>query len=92
MKKAISIICIIGAVLIILDSANASHWLLLFFLAGVIPGTNIHISAIDTLAANATAITIVILRITAWSRIRTLFFAQDTTAIATKRRTPHRVV
>jgi hypothetical protein len=92
MKKAITIICLIGALLLILDSVHASHWLVLFFLAGVIPGTNILISATDTLAANATAITIVILRITVWPTIRTFFFPQATTADTTKKHTPHRVI
>ena len=91
MKKTITIICLVGSLLLILDSAHASHWLVLYFLAGVIPGTNILISATDMLAANATAITIIMLRITIWPAARTLFFPPDTTAKTTNKHTAHRI-
>lgn len=63
MKKTISNICLILAVLIILDSVGASHWLMLFILAGVIPGTDILISPMDVMTTNAIAITVIVLRI-----------------------------
>lgn len=91
MKKAITIISLIGALLLILDSAHASHWFVLFFLAGVIPGTDILIPATDMLAANATAITIVMLRITVWPSVQPIFFPLSTTDAATKKRTAHRI-
>lgn len=74
MQKTVSIISLIGAALIILDSVSATHWVLLFFLAGVIPGTNLLIDPVDMMAAVATAITIVILRVTMWQSVRPLFF------------------
>ncbi|MBC7868843.1 hypothetical protein H7X69_01525, partial [Candidatus Saccharibacteria bacterium] len=90
-KKAITIISLIGALLIILDSVQASHWFVLFLLAGVIPGTDILIPAAVVLAANAAAITIVFLRLAVWPNVQSLFFPEDTTAIATNRPTPNRV-
>lgn len=42
-------------------------------LFGVIPGTDIVIAPVDMMAAIATAITTIILRITLWSRIRAFF-------------------
>jgi hypothetical protein len=70
MKKAITIICTVGALLLILDSMNAANSLLLFLFAGVIPGTNFLVSPIDMMAATATAMTVVILRLTVWPIIR----------------------
>ena len=43
MKKTITIICITLSLLIILDSFNFAQALVMFLLAGVIPGTNIAI-------------------------------------------------
>ena len=45
MKKALTILCISLSFVIILDTFNASEAIFMFFLAGVIPGTNITISA-----------------------------------------------
>jgi hypothetical protein len=45
MRKAIVVTCLIFSGLIILDSFNAGHILMMFLLAGVIPGTNIALSA-----------------------------------------------
>jgi len=45
MKKAIIITCVILSGFLILDSINAGHALMMFLLAGVIPGTNIALSA-----------------------------------------------
>lgn len=45
MKKTITITLISLSALIILDSLNAGQALMMFFLAGVIPGTNIAIDA-----------------------------------------------
>lgn len=75
MKKLITIICLIGALLIILDSLNAANSLVLFLLVGDIPGTSLRVSAIDMMAATATAITIILLRVTVWSKIKTSLFA-----------------
>ncbi len=91
MKKTITIISLIGALLVILDSVQASHWFVLFFLAGVIPGTNILIPATGILAANATAITIVIVRLFAWPTLQTLFFSKTLVTIPTKKRTTRAV-
>jgi len=45
MRKAIIIICTVLSGLLILDSINAGHSLMMFLLAGIIPGTTIAISA-----------------------------------------------
>lgn len=45
MKKTITITLTILSLLIILDSLNAGQALMVFFLAGVIPGTNVAIDA-----------------------------------------------
>jgi hypothetical protein len=45
MRKAIIITCLIFSGLIILDSFNAGHILMMFLLAGVVPGTNVALSA-----------------------------------------------
>ncbi len=45
MKKMITITLTALAVLIILDSLNAGQALMMFYLAGVIPGTNVAIDA-----------------------------------------------
>ncbi len=76
MKKAIIIMCLVGSVLLILDSLNAADSLLFFLFAGIIPGTDVRVSPIDMMAATATAITIVILRLALWPRIRSSFFLE----------------
>ena len=45
MRNTIIFTCLVLSGLMILDSLNAGHALMMFFLAGVIPGTNIAISA-----------------------------------------------
>lgn len=84
MKKAITTLCLVGSGLIILSSLNLLHSLTLFFLAGVIPGTNIALTPIEMMAASATAITIVILRISVWPRIAKAFFLEPP-VVKTKR-------
>ena len=44
MKKALTILFLSLSAIIILDSLNAVHALMMFLLAGVIPGTNIAVS------------------------------------------------
>lgn len=44
MKKQLSITLIILSALLILDSANAGHALIMFYLAGEVPGTNVILS------------------------------------------------
>lgn len=50
MKKTLSIIFLLLSTIVILDSCNAGHALMIFLLAGIIPGTNIVMSAEDVLA------------------------------------------
>lgn len=45
MKKLFTILFTAASLLIIFDTLNASHAFALFFLAGVIPGTNTSLSA-----------------------------------------------
>lgn len=70
MRKLIITLCLIGSGVIFLDTINFSQQLILFVFAGIVPGTNIVISPIDFMAATATAITVIILRITVWPLIR----------------------
>ena len=44
MKKRITITCLILSALLILDSMNAAHAIVMFYLAGLVPGTNITLS------------------------------------------------
>ncbi len=63
MKKFVVSFCLVGSALIILDSFNFAHTIMMFLLAGVIPGTDYAISPIDMMAASATAITVILLKI-----------------------------
>jgi hypothetical protein len=49
MKKTLTIILVIASALLILDSVNFAHAVMLFLLAGVIPGTNILITPAETM-------------------------------------------
>jgi hypothetical protein len=49
MKKTIAITLTIFSLLLILDSFNFGHVLMMFYLAGIIPGTNIAIGATQML-------------------------------------------
>ena len=63
MRKSIIITCLILSGLIILDSLNAGHILVMFLLAGVVPGTNIALSASTTMELFALMIGLVIGRL-----------------------------
>ncbi len=65
MRKSIIITCLILSGLIILDSLNVGHLLVMFLLAGVIPGTNIALSASTTLELFTLLIGLVIGRLSA---------------------------
>lgn len=64
MKKALTIIFISLSFILILDSLNAGHALVMFFLAGIIPGTNLAISATNMLEAFTLLIGFTLSRIT----------------------------
>jgi hypothetical protein len=49
MKKTVATILTILSLLLILDSFNFGHALMMFYLAGIIPGTNIAIDAVQML-------------------------------------------
>ena len=85
MKKTIITICIVGSLMIFLDSVNFGQGILLFLFAGVIPGTNMIISPEDMMAATATAITIIVLRLTIWQSIKSLAFHQLEVKKSTRR-------
>ena len=95
MKKAVIIASIIGSALIILDTFKAADSFALLLLAGVVPGTDLRIPAVDMMAATATAITIIILRIALWPHIKSEF-ARRISASAhvspARKRTVRRVV
>lgn len=84
MKKLITAICVVGALLIILDSLHAANSIVLFFFVGVIPGTDLLVSPVDMMAATATAITIILLRVTVWSRVKIFLLSP---AVHSKRNT-----
>lgn len=65
MRKIIITTCLILSGLIILDSLNLGHILMMFLLAGVIPGTNIAISASTMMEFFALLIGVVIGRLSA---------------------------
>lgn len=90
MKKTITIISIIGALLLILDSANAGHGLMLWVFAGIIPGTNILVSPVGVMAIYVVAITLVILRLTIWQQMQVLFSPRITPANPTKKHSTRR--
>lgn len=63
MKKTITIVCITLSLLLILDSFNFSQMLVMFLLAGVIPGTNIAVSGDQMLEFFALALGFTVARI-----------------------------
>lgn len=65
MKKTLSIVFICLSALLILDSANFGHALMLFVLAGIVPGTNLVMSPSQMLELFSLLIGIVIGRISA---------------------------
>ncbi len=75
MRKLIITLSIIGSAAIFLDTINFGQQMILFVFAGIVPGTNIVISPIDVMAATATAITVIILRITVWPLVRSILVA-----------------
>lgn len=65
MKKTFAIIFTVLSLILILDSMNAGYAITMFLLAGVIPGTNIAISAVQMLELFALLIGFVLARISA---------------------------
>lgn len=65
MQKTLAIIFISLSSLIILDSLDFGHALMLFLFAGVIPGTSITLSPVQTLELFALLIGVVMGRISA---------------------------
>lgn len=51
MRKGVIIFCLVISGIIILDSLNVGHAFVMFLLAGVVPGTNVIISAANMLEA-----------------------------------------
>jgi hypothetical protein len=51
MRKIIIIACLIGSFILFLQSTGIEESILLFLMAGIIPGTNIRISSTDMLVA-----------------------------------------
>jgi len=63
MKKATIIICLSLSALLILDSMNIWHAIVMFYLAGEIPGTRSSLSAVTMMQVFALLIGFVIARI-----------------------------
>jgi hypothetical protein len=64
MKRTITTICLILSAILILDSLNVWHALIMFYLAGEIPGTRQSVSASTMMELFALLIGFVIARIT----------------------------
>jgi hypothetical protein len=92
MKKTITVLCLVGSVLIILDTMNAAESLLLFLFTGIISGTTIRIPPIAMMAASAVAITIIILRLTVWSSLRSSLIIPRVKHVIRTKRTGQNVV
>jgi hypothetical protein len=78
MKKAIIFITCAASSIMLLDTMRAADSLIMFLLFGMVPGTDIRIAPVDMMAATGTAITVIILRLTVWSSIRTALFTRTT--------------
>ena len=83
MKKLITIIMVILSLLLILDSFNFGHALMMFYLAGVIPGTNIALGAAQMLKFFAVVAGFTVARVMAYT-VRSLK-SQTATSISTAR-------
>ena len=67
MKKLATIIFITLSLLIILDSFNFGHAIMMFYLAGIIPGTNIVLNAAQMLEFFAIIAGFTVARVMAYS-------------------------
>jgi predicted membrane protein len=63
MKKAITLLLTILSVVIILDSINFGHAIMMFLLAGIVPGTSFALSAEQTLQLFSAALGFVFARV-----------------------------
>lgn len=59
-EKIITYICIAGTLAVLMLSVDLPHSMVVFLLAGIVPGTNWSIPATDMLAATATLLTVLI--------------------------------
>lgn len=82
MRKTITATCLILSGLIILDSLNAGHALMMFLLAGVIPGTSMVLNAQLTMQLFAVLFGFVLARLV--SRLRVARYSQPKAAILAK--------
>lgn len=82
MRKFIITTSLILSGLIILDSLNAGHALVMFFLAGVIPGTSLALSAEAMMQLFALLFGFVLVRIVI--RLRAAQYSQPKAAVLAK--------
>jgi len=80
MKKTAAIIFTALSLLMILDSFNFGHALMMFYLAGIIPGTNIALSAAQMLEFFAIVAGFVVARIMTYV-VRSFMAQTNTTAV-----------
>ena len=59
-EKIITYICIAGTLAVLVLSVDLTHSMVVFLLAGIVPGTNWSIPAADMMAAIATLLTVLI--------------------------------
>lgn len=92
MRNAVIFSCIIGALLIVLAQFGFFEALLMFLLAGVVPGTSYSIPSNIMYGLLLIGITIVIVRIVGFSVLDLFFVAKKVTPkkSAAKKRLPRR--
>lgn len=84
MKKTTAIILTLLSLVLILDSFNFGHALMMFYLAGLIPGTNIALSASQMLELFAVAAGFTVARLTLYFIRQSVQYFQPTTAVPAK--------
>lgn len=85
MKKVLSIIAISLSFILILDSMNAGYALTMFLLAGIVPGTNIVVSADQMLNLCALLIGFIVARLSVQA-LQALLTYRETAKQAAKTR------
>ena len=91
MKKTIIIASLAGSLILILDSTNAAYNVLMFLIAGIVPGTNILLPPMAMLVGISAMTAIIIFRV--FTTLTNMFFNQKTTEtahLAIKSRSPLR--
>jgi hypothetical protein len=84
MKKSITIILTTLSLILILDSFNFMHALMMFYFAGLIPGTNITLSGAQMLELFAVAAGFTVARVALYFIRQSAQYFQPTAAVPAK--------